>query len=152
MKTEPYILLVDDDDLDVMALKRAFKRVEVSAEALRVARDGLEALELLQGVSEQPSSALPSLILMDINMPRMSGLECLEAIRADPRLQGLVVFMMTTSTDVLDRQAACRLNAAGYVVKSQQREQFDQIAQMVQSYMRVVLPPTSPRFVNYGGA
>ena len=74
MKTEPYILLVDDDDLDVMALKRAFKRVEVSAEALRVARDGLEALELLQGVSEQPSSALPSLILMDINMPRMSGL------------------------------------------------------------------------------
>ncbi|MEZ4398784.1 MAG: response regulator [Kofleriaceae bacterium] len=107
------ILLVDDDDIDVMNVQRAFERGRIS-NPLWVARDGIEGLDLLR------SGRMPSerrMVLLDINMPRMSGLEMLRALRADPALQHIPVVMLTTSNDERDRIDAYRLNVAGYLLK-----------------------------------
>jgi CheY-like chemotaxis protein len=111
-----HILLVDDDEVDVMNVQRAFKKNNIS-NPLYVAANGLEALELLRG---QGAAAIPSprrLILLDLNMPKMNGLEFLRAIREDPALRPLTVVVLTTSDDERDRIEAYNLNVAGYILK-----------------------------------
>lgn len=81
------ILLVDDDDIDVMGIQRAFTKLKILNPITR-ARDGAEALELLR----EGKLSKPYLILLDINMPRMNGLEMLDALRQDPQLSSSVVF------------------------------------------------------------
>lgn len=90
------LLLVEDDEVDVQGLKRAFAKSRIG-NPITVARDGIEALEILRGENGQAKLAKPHLILLDLNMPRMNGLEFLEAIRADEDLKTSVVFMITTS-------------------------------------------------------
>lgn len=112
-----HILLVDDDEVDVMNVRRALQRNQargLAAATLHVAGDGVEALELLR------SGAIPTrrrLILLDLNMPRMNGLELLRALRADPELAALPVVVLTTSDDERDKMEAYDLNVAGYLVK-----------------------------------
>jgi CheY-like chemotaxis protein len=111
-----HILLVDDDEVDVMNVQRAFKKNNIS-NPLYVAANGLEALELLRG---QGAATIPSprrLILLDLNMPKMNGLEFLRAIREDPALRPLTVVVLTTSDDERDRIEAYNLNVAGYILK-----------------------------------
>ena len=111
-----HILLVDDDEVDVMNVQRAFKKNNIS-NPLYVATNGLEALGLLRG---QGAAAMPGprrLILLDLNMPKMSGLEFLRAIREDPELRSLTVVVLTTSDDERDRIEAYNLNVAGYILK-----------------------------------
>jgi CheY-like chemotaxis protein len=111
-----HILLVDDDEVDVMNVQRAFKKNNI-INPLYVANNGLEALALLRG---QGALAIPGprrMILLDLNMPKMNGLEFLRAIREDPELRPLTVVVLTTSDDERDRIEAYNLNVAGYILK-----------------------------------
>ena len=112
------ILLVDDDDVDVRIVKRALSREKIN-NPLVVARDGVEALELLRGDDAKPALEQPLLILLDLNMPRMGGLEFLQELRSDRRLAKSIVFVLTTSNDERDRHAAYSCNVAGYLLKSE---------------------------------
>ncbi len=107
------ILLVEDDEVDVMNVRRAFERNNVS-NPLFVAGNGLEALEILRG-NEFPRER--RLILLDLNMPKMNGIEFLEALRADPELASLPVVVLTTSNDDQDKIDAYNFNVAGYLLK-----------------------------------
>ena len=107
------ILLVEDDEVDVMNVRRAFERNNVS-NPLYVAGNGLEALDMLRG-KEVPKER--RLILLDLNMPKMNGIEFLQALRADPELQSLPVVVLTTSNDDQDKIDAYNLNVAGYLLK-----------------------------------
>ena len=107
------ILLVEDDQVDVMNVKRAFERNKI-ANPLFVAGDGIEGLELLR------SGKIPRerrLVLLDLNMPRMNGIEFLRALRADDELHLTPVVVLTTSDDERDKINAYDLNVAGYLLK-----------------------------------
>jgi CheY-like chemotaxis protein len=108
-------LLVEDDEVDIQAVRRAFARLRL-ANDLIVAHDGVAALELLRGSAGEPLPR-PYIVLLDLNMPRMGGLEFLETLRADAGLTDAVVFVMTTSAEERDRVAAYRSHVAGYIVK-----------------------------------
>jgi len=107
------ILLVEDDEVDVMNVKRAFERNNVS-NPLFVAGNGLEGLEVLRG-DEMPKER--RLVLLDLNMPKMNGIEFLQALRADPELAATPVVVLTTSNDDQDKIDAYNLNVAGYLLK-----------------------------------
>jgi len=111
------ILLVEDDDVDVRVVLRAFEKERISNPVV-VAHDGIEALARLRGQDGHPVISGPVLIVLDLNMPRMDGHEFLAEIRNDPKLAQLLVFVLTTSDDESDRQAAYSKNVAGYLVKS----------------------------------
>lgn len=108
-----HILLVEDDQVDVMNVERAFKKANI-ANPFYVAGNGLEALQMLR------SGAVPSerrLVLLDLNMPKMNGIEFLRELRADPNLRSTTVVVLTTSNEDQDRVAAYDLNVAGYLLK-----------------------------------
>jgi CheY-like chemotaxis protein len=111
-----HILLVDDDDVDVMNVQRAFKKNNI-LNPLFVARDGLEALEILRKAGPDGIPKERRLILLDLNMPRMNGMEFLRELRSDPELHSLTVIVLTTSDDERDKVEAYNLNVAGYIVK-----------------------------------
>jgi CheY-like chemotaxis protein len=99
-----------------MSVKRAFKQLNIT-NPLYVAGNGLEALAMLRGENGLPAIPRPLIILLDLNMPRMNGIECLEALRADPILGSLTVVVLTTSNQDRDKVDAFKLNVAGYIVK-----------------------------------
>jgi CheY-like chemotaxis protein len=110
------ILLVDDDEVDVMNVQRAFRKNNI-LNPLYVAHNGLEALELLRSDGPEAVPRDRRLILLDLNMPKMNGLEFLREIREDPELHNLTVIVLTTSDDERDKVEAYNLNVAGYIVK-----------------------------------
>lgn len=107
------ILLVEDDQVDVMNVKRAFDRNRIS-NPLFVAGDGVEALEMLRA-GKVPGER--RLVLLDLNMPRMNGIEFLRELRADKDLHLTPVVVLTTSDDERDKIDAYNLNVAGYLLK-----------------------------------
>jgi CheY-like chemotaxis protein len=112
------ILLVEDDEVDVMTVQRAFKKGNIT-NPLYIAGNGLEALAMLRGEPGQPS-LIPCdrrLILLDLNMPKMNGLEFLQELRADPTIRQIPVVVLTTSNEEQDRIHAYNLNVAGYILK-----------------------------------
>ena len=107
------ILLVEDDEVDVMNVRRAFERNNVT-NPLYVAGNGLEALAILRDGTVPRERRL---ILLDLNMPKMNGIEFLQALRADPDLASTPVVILTTSNDDQDKIDAYNLNVAGYLLK-----------------------------------
>jgi len=107
------ILLVEDDEVDVMNVKRAFAKGNIT-NPLFVAGNGLEALERLRG-DEIPKSR--RLVLLDLNMPKMNGIEFLRELRADPELTLTPVVVLTTSDAERDKVEAYNLHVAGYLLK-----------------------------------
>ncbi len=107
------ILLVEDDEVDVLLVKRAFAEARV-ANPLKVVSNGIEALAFLR---DENTRADRRIVLLDLNMPKMNGLEFLRELRADPELKHTTVIVMTTSKDDQDRIEAFQLNVSGYVVK-----------------------------------
>lgn len=128
-----HLLLVEDDDLDVMNVHRALGGAAEIA-SITVCRDGVEALKLLQG-GEHSLERL--VVVVDLRMPRMSGLELLRELRADAQLRRLPVVVLTTSDDPQDRDAAFNLGAAGYFVKPAAPVRFRQIMDAMRSYWSV---------------
>ncbi|MDJ0633061.1 MAG: response regulator [Xenococcaceae cyanobacterium MO_188.B29] len=112
------ILLVEDDEVDVMNVKRAFKKYKIT-NPLYIAGNGLEALDMLRPQGEKPPQVPESrrLILLDLNMPKMNGLEFLHALREDETLKRTPVIVLTTSDEDKDRIEAYNFNVAGYVLK-----------------------------------
>ncbi len=125
------ILLVEDDEVDVKALKWAFDKLKV-ANPLAIARDGIEALEMLR---ELPR---PYLIITDINMPRMNGIELLRKIRESDEFRDSIVFVLTTSNDEQDKIDAYDLNVAGYMLKTDMGTSFQRAISLIDNYWKVV--------------
>ena len=131
------ILLVDDDAVDVMNVQRAFKKSNIQ-NTLYVAGDGRQALELLRNGTVPSSNRL---ILLDLNMPRMNGLEFLRALREDPELRTTPVVVLTTSNDDRDRLQSYAHNVAGYLVKPVASPAFVELMAALNAYWsRVELP------------
>jgi CheY-like chemotaxis protein len=107
------VLLVEDDEVDVMNVRRAFKKNNIT-NPLYVAGNGIEGLEMLRS-NEIPAGR--RLVLLDLNMPKMNGIEFLRELRADPELHPTPVVVLTTSNDDRDRVEAYNLNVAGYILK-----------------------------------
>lgn len=107
------ILLVEDDEVDVMNVKRALKKKGLN-NPLFVAGNGIEGLEALRGPEAVPK---PRVVLLDINMPKMNGIEFLKELRKDESLKNISVFVMTTSNEDSDKIDAYNLNVAGYILK-----------------------------------
>jgi CheY-like chemotaxis protein len=135
---EVTLLVVDDDDIDAIALERALRKLRL-LNTLHRARDGLEALTLLRSGVISP----PYIILLDLNMPRMNGLEFLEALRADPILTHAVVFVLTTSKSDEDLVAAYRKHVAGYVFKQHMDRDFLEVIGLIEHYWRIVELPVN---------
>ena len=110
-----HILLVEDDDIDAENVMRAFKRQKTAKSLTRVA-NGIEALNVLRGEGGYARLPRPYIILLDINMPRMNGIEFLAAIRQDEELQRSIVFVITTSSQDEDKMAAYNKQIAGYIL------------------------------------
>jgi CheY-like chemotaxis protein len=124
------ILLVEDDDIDVMTVQRAFRKNNIS-NPLKVAGNGLEALEMLRSGEIPPFNRI---VLLDINMPRMDGIEFLRELRADPALRATTVVVLTTSNEDRDRVQAYELNVAGYLLKPVTFVNFVEIMAMLNKY------------------
>ncbi len=112
MRSFDPILLVEDDQLDVMTLKRALKDIKAT-NPLHIRNNGESALEFLRDLANPK----PLLILLDLNMPRMNGLEFLKIIKADVDLCKIPVVVLTTSQEEQDRLASFQLSVAGYIIK-----------------------------------
>ena len=134
------ILLVEDDEIDQMAVRRAFRRSQIDNDIV-IAGDGLEALEILRGEHEEKTIDGPFIILLDLNMPRMGGLEFLEEVRKDDQLGRCVVFVLTTSDDEGDIAAAYGANVAGYIVKSRVGESFKDLVGVLDPFWKLVQLP-----------
>ncbi len=113
------ILLVEDDEVDIMNVKRAFKRNNIN-NPLYIARDGEEALTMLR----DKVVPFPKIAIIDINMPKMNGIELLKEIRKDEELKIISVFVLTTSNVDSDIIEAYNLNVAGYILKPLSFEKF----------------------------
>ncbi len=141
MNKTVHILLVEDDLIDEKAFLRAIEKLRIS-NPVTVARDGLEAWHILKGVNGKPPLPRPNLLVLDINMPRMNGLELLEKIRDDADLHDSIVFMLTTSNDDEDKIEAFHLNVAGYLLKSDVGNSFVRAVDLMENYWRLVeFPP-----------
>lgn len=133
------ILLVEDDDIDAEAVRRGFAKARVSTPIYR-ASNGLQALEQLRSPTS-PLKNSPYIILLDLKMPQMNGLEFLDAIRKDQRLHKSIVFVLTTSNDSQDRTAAYDRFVAGYITKSKAGVDFLDLIRMLDHYWRIVELP-----------
>jgi len=123
------ILLVEDDRVDVMTVQRALKKHAIG-NPLHVARTATEALAMLRGDDRMRIDPPPALILLDLNLPRMSGIEFLRELREDPHLRDLSVIVLTSSNEPSDRAAAFRYDVEDYIVKP---HSFDEFATAIQT-------------------
>ena len=119
MRDSKPILLVEDDNVDVMTVKRALRDVHVTNQLVHTS-NGEEALEYLKNESNRK----PYVILLDLNMPKMNGIEFLKTINSDEELKKIPVVVLTTSKDEHDIAESFKLGVAGYMVKSVDYESY----------------------------
>ena len=129
-------LICDDDEVSILAIRRALERHGVDNPVVE-ARDGLEALELLRGAVRRPY-----IILLDINMPRMTGLEFLDEVRCDAALRDSVVFVLTTSDAPQDICAAYDHQVAGYILKEDAYRSITDAVALLDTYSHTVVLPS----------
>jgi CheY-like chemotaxis protein len=134
------ILLVEDDEVDVMNVQRAFKKNNI-LNPLHVAGNGLEALAMLRGDGVAPIIPTPKIILLDLNIPRMNGIEFLQELRSDEALKSISVFVLTTSNDDRDKVAAYKLNVAGYILKPVELNSFIEAVKTLDIYWTLMELP-----------
>lgn len=123
------ILLIEDDDIDAMSVKRSLKELKVNNPLFHV-ENGEEALEYLH----DPKNIRPAIILLDINMPRMNGLEFLRAVKQDPDLKKIPIVMLTTSHEEYDKSESFSLGAAGFMVKPVEYRHFVEVIRTINLY------------------
>jgi CheY-like chemotaxis protein len=131
------MLHVEDDAVDAMVMERALKKCEMNY-VLHQARNGIDALDILRGTNgKEKLDPLPKIILLDLNMPKMNGIEFLKELRADNDLRSLSVFIMTTSNDERDRTDAYDLNVAGYLLKPVSLENYTNIISVLSDFWKL---------------
>jgi CheY-like chemotaxis protein len=129
MRDNRPVLLVEDDVVDRLVVKRAFRDLGLG-NPLEVAGNGELALAFLR----DPANPRPGLILLDLNMPRLNGLDFLKAMKADEGLRAIPVVVLTTSRDEQDRQESFRLGVSGYLVKPVEYEGFVEMLRTISAY------------------
>jgi len=129
MKSKKPILLVEDDQVDVMTVKRVLKEIHVD-NTLLLACNGEEALDLLNNSAVED----PGIILLDLNMPRMNGLEFLKAVKSNALTKSIPVIVLTTSRDDNDRLESFNHSVAGYMVKPVDYSQFVDLMKNIDIY------------------
>ena len=139
-------LIVDDNELDVEKIARGVRPLGFGNDIVH-AEDGYEALDILRGECEQKLQT-PFVIFLDLNMPRMNGLEFLETLRADPALSYLPVFVLTTSDRPSDIEEAYKWNVSGYIVKPIKIDDVMQTLNILSDYLSIVELPSG---VHIGG-
>lgn len=138
---EVQFLIVDDDAISVMSIERAIKKLRL-VNPIRNAHDGSEALDILRGTNGQSKIEAPFVIILDLDMPGMNGIEFLEEVRNDPELKSAVIFVLTASDAPEDVTKAYEKNIAGYVVKENAYDTFRQTLAMIDTFSSVVVLPT----------
>lgn len=136
------VLLIEDDELDTISVERSLKKLDVEYE-LHTAYNGIEGLEILRGNETRPPlDPLPDVILLDLNMPKMNGIEFLTHLRRDEHLKDIKVFVMTTSGEEVDRRTAEKLGISGYLIKplnfNNNSKRTDSMDGFVQFHMRKI--------------
>jgi CheY-like chemotaxis protein len=138
---DPTILLVEDDRIDAMAVRRALKDLHIASPIVE-ARNGIEALAHLRGDDEHARLPSPCLVLLDLKMPQMGGLEFLAELRQDPALHSTLVIVLTTSDADEDRIRAYNSNVAGYILKHDPEQRFADAIAVLAAYWRLIkFPP-----------
>ena len=135
------ILLVEDDKIDVKNVYRAFEKLKIT-NPLIVASNGLEALDMLRGTNGH-SQVHPALVLLDLNMPRMNGIEFLANLREDAELHSLSVIVLTTSAEQKDIIDAYNFHVAGYIVKPMQSTEFLESVAILNQYWKICEKPSA---------
>ncbi len=123
------ILLTEDDKVDAMTVKRALKELKVT-NPLIIVENGEEALEYLKDVSNEQ----PGIILLDLNMPKMNGIEFLEIAKKDNKLKKIPVVVLTTSKEEQDKIESFNLGVAGYMIKPVDYLQFVEVVKTIHLY------------------
>lgn len=136
------LLVVDDDEIDRQAIQRAFRGRSLETR-ITIACDGEEALELLRATASDHGDSHPYLVLLDLNMPRMSGLEFLAELRRDSNLRRSLVFVLSTSDDPRDKRAAYDHNVAGYLVKSHLGSSLSRLPDILEPYLSFIESPSA---------
>ncbi len=131
MTDDKPILLVDDDTVDVMTVKRAFKQIHVN-NRVEVKGNGEEALEYLRNTDE-----LPRVILLDLNMPRMNGIEFLTEIKSDEVLKSVPVIVLSTSRENSDMIECFKNSVVAYMVKPIDYQDFVNDLKMFDMYWTI---------------
>ena len=129
MKSKKPILLLEDDAVDVMTVKRAIKDINI-VNKLYVASNGEEGLEILRDENKEK----PCIIFLDINMPKMNGIEFLRELRGDEALKHTPVIVMTTSREEQDKLESFKLGIAGYMLKPVDYVKFVEIMKTIDFY------------------
>jgi len=138
MITSKTILLVEDNPMDVDLTLRAFKRRRVT-NTVHVARDGEEALAWLP--RWEAGEPTPAVILLDLKLPRVDGLEVLRQLKSHPTLRSIPVVVLTTSAEHADVRTAYQLGANSYIVKPVEFEKFMDISEQIDVYWTLVNQP-----------
>lgn len=125
------ILLIEDDSIEIMKLERTVSKLEVKHKITK-AKNGEEALECLKS-----DSRLPDIILLDLNMPRMSGIEFLSILKADDAYKYLPTIILTTSENRADLLECYKVGIAGYIIKPLKYEDYESKIKKVLSYWEV---------------
>ncbi len=129
MNSNNPILLVEDDKVDIMTMKRALKEIHVN-NLMHVSSNGEEALEFLR----DPGQKRPCIILLDLNMPKMNGIEFLKIAKNDDELRKIPVVVLTTSKQDQDKVDSFCLGVAGYMVKPVDYQQFVEVVRTINLY------------------
>lgn len=130
---EPTILIAEDEEIDVILIKRAFLAAGIQ-HPIKVVRDGQEAIEYLSGLANQDAAAFPVLFLLDINMPRCSGLEVLERLQATALNRSVPVVIFSSSNHPRDVEQAYQRGAHAYLVKPTSTEQRNEIVRTIRAF------------------
>lgn len=143
------ILLVEDDPHDVELTLRAFRQMRLT-NPVHVARDGVEALDFLfaTGRHADRGGRLPQVVLLDLNLPRKSGLDVLRQIKADPQTRDIPVVVLTVSTRGRDIEECRRLGAETYIVKPVRFESFREVASTLNLAWTLVKPTATSNATN----
>ena len=131
-------MLVEDDNVDVMTVKRAFKDLKIKNQLI-VTPNGEEALEYLNN----NDNTTPSIILLDLNMPKMNGLEFLRIIKTDENLKKIPVIVLTTSSQQEDIIESFNFGIAGYIVKSLNYTEFTEAIKTINLYWTLSKVPSN---------
>jgi CheY-like chemotaxis protein len=135
------ILHVEDDEVDAMVMQRALKKTSLNY-TLQHAKNGLIALDMLRGTNGfSKISPRPNIILLDLNMPQMGGLEFLHDLRADEELKSIGVYVLSTSNDDQDRIQAYRYNVAGYIIKPLSLESYVEAIAILNNFWSLIEMP-----------